>query len=89
MDKDKNQFPIVPRLLDVHLAAIYLSVGEQTIRDYVTDGILHPVALPGSILRARTGGQVIAKCHQRKMVKILIDRKDIDALIDLRKNQEE
>jgi hypothetical protein len=74
-----------PRLLDIHLSAQYLSVGEQAIRDYVASGILEPVELPGCILRTRTGGQVIARPQQRRMAKILIDIHDLDALIDERK----
>lgn len=73
-----------PRLFDVHLAALYLSVGESTIRDYVADRILHPVELPGSTLRDRAG-QVIASASQRRLAKILIAREDLDALIDQRK----
>lgn len=73
-----------PRLLDIHLAAAYLSLGESTIRDYVTDGLLHPVELPGSTLRDRAG-KIIARAQTRRIAKILIDRSDLDALIDMRK----
>ena len=69
-----------PRLLDVFLASIYLSVGEQTIRDYIDDEILRPIELPGAILRGKNN-TVIARPRQRRMNKILIDREDLDQLI--------
>ena len=75
-----------PRLLDVHLAAAYLSVGEQTIRDYVADGILRPVEMPGSTLRDRNG-KPIAHARDRRIAKILITREDLDRLIDERRAQ--
>jgi hypothetical protein len=60
-----------PRLLDIHLASAYLSVGEATIRDYVTDRVLQPIELLGSILRNRSG-KVIAHAGARKIAKLLI-----------------
>jgi hypothetical protein len=74
-----------PRLLDIHLAAQYLSVGESTVRDYVNDKILIPVKLPGSTLRDRSG-RVISYSKNRRITKILIDRADLDKLIDERRN---
>ncbi len=76
-----------PRLLDIHLSAAYLSVGESTIRDYVADNILKPVSLPGSTLRDGSG-RVIARSKQRKIAKILIAREDLDRLVDLVKQTE-
>jgi hypothetical protein len=76
-----------PRLLDVHLAAAYLSVGESTIRDYVAERILRPVELPGSTLRDRAG-QIITPASRRRIAKILIDRTDLDGLIESRKGEE-
>ena len=73
-----------PRLLDVHLAACYLSVGKQTVRDYVVAGLLKPVELPGSILRDRNG-KVVASPGQRKIAKLLLAREDLDAFVDERK----
>ena len=72
-----------PRLLDIHLVACYLSVGESTIRDYVADKILQPVELPGSILRRSK--QIVAHAKGRRIAKILIAREDLDRLIDERK----
>jgi hypothetical protein len=73
-----------PRLLDIHLAAQYLSIGESTIRDYVAEGILCPVELPGSTLKDKNG-KVIARAGSRRIAKILIDREDLDRLIEQRK----
>lgn len=75
-----------PRLLDIHLAAQYLSIGESTVRDYIADRILQPVELPGSTLRDKAGN-IIAHSKARRISKILIDKADLDALIDLRRAQ--
>jgi hypothetical protein len=77
----RRALAVWPRLLDVHLAAAYLSVGESTIRDYIRDSILHSVEMPGSTLRDRSG-RVIAHSKNRRISKILIDRQDLDKLID-------
>ncbi len=76
-----------PRLLDIHLAAAYLSVGESTIRDYVADGILQPISLPGSTLRGKSGN-VIAHSRARRIVKLLFAREDLDQFVDGRKASE-
>jgi hypothetical protein len=73
-----------PRLLDIHLAANYCSVGDRTIEDWVKDGILEPVRMPGSIIKDKSGN-VIARSKARRIAKILIAREDLDALIDARK----
>jgi hypothetical protein len=73
-----------PRLLDVRLAAQYYSVGESTIRDYISDKILQTVELPGSTLRDKRGN-VITRAGARIIAKILIDREDLDRLINERK----
>jgi hypothetical protein len=73
-----------PRLLDIHLAASYCSVGERTIEDWVKDQILEPVPMPGSIIKDKSGN-VIARSKARKIAKILIAREDLDKLIDERK----
>jgi hypothetical protein len=75
-----------PRLLDVHLAAVYLGVGESTVRDWAHAGILVPVPMPGSALR-QAGGRVIAGCRDRRMVKLLFDRLDLDAFVDRLKEE--
>lgn len=75
-----------PRLLDIHSAAAYSSVGESTVRDWIADQILKPVEMPGSTLRDKAGN-VIAHAKARRIVKILIDRADLDKLIDQRKRE--
>jgi hypothetical protein len=76
-----------PRLLDIHRAAAYLSVGEATIRDYVNDKILVPIPMPGSTLRDKSG-KIIAHAKARKIAKILIDKADLDRLIDERRSEQ-
>jgi excisionase family DNA binding protein len=68
------------RLLDIHLAAAYLSVGESTIRDWIADGMISPVRLPGSTLRSRSG-RIISHSKHRRIVKILLDREDLNRFI--------
>jgi hypothetical protein len=74
-----SKVAVWPRLLDVHLAAIYMSVGEGTIWDWIADGLLQPVQMPGTFLRDKNG-RVIARPRSRKIVKILIDRSDLDRI---------
>jgi hypothetical protein len=73
-----------PRLLDTSLAAGYSGVKDQTIRDWIRDGLLIPVPMPGSAIRDKHG-KLIASPSERKIAKLLIDREDLDALIDRRK----
>jgi hypothetical protein len=75
-----------PRLLDVHLAAAYLSIGECVLRDYVRGGVVKPVTLPGSALR-QPGGRVVAGCRDRRMVKLLFDRLDLDLFVNRLKEE--
>ena len=44
-----------PRPLDLREAAAYLGVSCWTIRDWVLDGLLPVVRLPGGWIRARDG----------------------------------
>lgn len=73
-----------PRLLSLDLSAAYCSVGSRTVEDWIHDGLLTPVAMPGSTLKDKSGN-VIASASQRRIAKILIDRESLDALIDARK----
>ncbi len=69
-----------PRLMDLHLASAYFSVAERTIEDWIADGLLTPVPMPGSTLRKKK--QIIAHAKDRRIAKILLAKEDIDALID-------
>lgn len=71
---DKQSLACWPRLLDVHLAAQYLSVSSRTIEQWIADEILRPVAMPGM---TRT----------LKLRRVLLDREDLDKLIADRKAQ--
>lgn len=59
-----------PRLLSVEAAAQYLSVSSWSIRDYVASGRLPAVQLPAPRGQGRT------------IRRVLIDRADLDALVD-------
>ena len=76
-----------PRLMDLHLAAAYCSVGERTLEDWLYDGLLEPVPMPGSTLKDKAGN-IIARAKARRIAKILIAREDLDALIDQRRKME-
>jgi hypothetical protein len=75
-----------PRLLDVRLAAEYLTVGPQTIRDYVADRLLAPVPMPASAERD-SHGNLISSPSRRKISKFLFDIRDLDKLVDERKDK--
>jgi hypothetical protein len=74
-----KQAPVTtrPRLLDLRLAAAYFSVGTQTIEDWIQDGIITPVPMPGSIIQNKAGN-VIAHAKTRRIANFLLDRCDLD-----------
>jgi hypothetical protein len=75
-----DQLTVVrPRLLSLRQAAEYVGVSYWLLRDYVIDGTLKPVRLPGS--RLKRDGRVIANSKDHFMRKIMIDREDLDKLI--------
>lgn len=76
-----------PRLLDLKGAALYLSVGSRTVEDWVKDGLLDPVPMPGSTIKDKSGN-IIARARSRRIAKILLDREDLDRLISTRKGAE-
>lgn len=69
------------------MVAGYLSVSPATVRDWLLDGILQPVALPGSCLRNKAG-QVVARPSQRRLAKLLLDRHSLDEFIELQKREQ-
>lgn len=71
---DKPTIAIWPRLLSLELAGQYCSVGKRTIEQWIHDQILQPVRMPGAL-----------HSRARSLSKILIDRQDLDSLIDMRK----
>ncbi|MBN2321254.1 MAG: helix-turn-helix domain-containing protein [Acidobacteria bacterium] len=73
-----------PRLLDLKTAAAYLSIGARTIEDWIRDGLLEPVPMPGSTIKDKSG-KVICTAKSRRICKILIDREDLDRLIEERR----
>jgi hypothetical protein len=81
---NKSALPAWPRLLDLELIAGYCSVGRRTVEDWIREGLLEPVPMPGSTLRDKAGN-IVARAGQRRIAKILIDREDLDRLIDKRK----
>lgn len=83
--KSQSSYDRVPlnerKLMGIKDTANYLGVGTSTVREWIVDGILQPVVLPGAALREK-GGRIVAKPHQRRMNKILLDRNDLDKFIE-------
>lgn len=69
------------RLLDLHQAAVYTGLSYWTIRDWIAEGLLKVVKLPCGRHRIR-GGVVTRKAGDVSARKILIDRQDLDMLIE-------
>jgi len=61
-----------PRLLDIRSAALYLGVSTRTIEQWIADEILRPVQMPGM-------GRTL------KLRRVLLDRQDLDVLIERQK----
>ena len=75
------------RLLSLHEAGKYLGVGYWTVRDYVQAGILPRVVLPCAARRGK-GGVVIRKPGDGNARRILVDKRDLDTLIERSKETE-
>jgi hypothetical protein len=69
----------VARLMSLRQGAEYSGLSYWLLRDYCLDGILPIVRLPGSRLKGKNG----ISCHstEHTIRKIMIDRDDIDRLI--------
>jgi Helix-turn-helix domain len=63
---------IVPRLLTVEQAAVYLGLGDDTVRELVASGHLRRVRMPAPVTAKRAGSEIR---------RILLDRLDLDAQI--------
>lgn len=67
-----------PRLLSLRQAAAYLGCSFWTTRDYVLQGLIPVVHMPP--LGARAGYR-----QQTTLRRVLIDRADLDAFIEVRR----
>lgn len=74
------------RLLSLQEAAAYLGVSYWTVRDYVQAGLLPRVALPCANRRVK-GGVVIRRAGEESARRILVDRRDLDRLIERNKER--
>jgi predicted site-specific integrase-resolvase len=81
-----HPIPEGARLLDLHQAATYTGLSYWTLRDLCADGKLQIVRLPCGRQRAE-GGTVIRRAGDNSVRKILIDRQDLDRLIELSKER--
>jgi len=73
-----------PRLLNVEQAAAYLNVSWWTLREFVNDGSIPTVRLPRPQTRRMRQRQPISDTVRR----LLIDRADLDALVERWKTRE-
>jgi hypothetical protein len=67
-----------PRLLSVEQAAQYLSISYWTVREFINDGSIKAVPLP----RPETLRQRERRALGDTVRRLLIDRLDLDALVD-------
>lgn len=72
--KTRMSFLVWPRLMDLPTAAAYLSISSRTLEVWLHDEILRPVKMPGAVYS-----------KSRNLAKVLIDKRDLDDLIDARK----
>ncbi len=69
-----------PEAMDLETIGLYTCTSTSTARDWVTDHLLEPIALPGTFLRDKAGN-VIARPSHRKLAKIIVLKSDVDALL--------
>jgi hypothetical protein len=81
---DKPALPGWPRLLSLKMSGAYVSVGPRVVEDWLREGLLVAIPMPGSAIRSK-GGNIVTPASQRRIAKILIDRNDLDELIERRK----
>ncbi len=70
----------VGRLMTLRQAAEYFGLSYWLLRDYCLDGILPIVRLPGARIKGRNG--IVCHSAEHTIRKILVDRQDIDRLIE-------
>jgi hypothetical protein len=85
------EVPVAPRLLTLQQGARYIGVSYWTLRDLVLNGTVPPVRVPsGRVTSGRNHGQkrqtrVLVSGTDprvRSLRKVLVDRRDLDRLID-------
>lgn len=93
--------PLRPRLVDVEAAAAYLGVSTWTVRDYVANGTIPAVRLPAARVDCgqRRGGKgrvyTLLPANDPRLRaadpvrRILVDVRDLDALVDRAKGSGE
>jgi predicted site-specific integrase-resolvase len=76
----ERQPALLPRLLSLAEAAVYLGMSYWTVRDYVLQGLVPTVTMPG--LRPKQGDR-----PKQTLRRVLIDREDLDAFVCSRKRK--
>lgn len=76
-----------PRLMNLRDAARYIGLSYWTLRDYVADGLIPRVSLPCS-RRRKAGGAIVRRAGDTETRRILVDRSDLDTLIEKCKEHE-
>jgi excisionase family DNA binding protein len=70
------------RLMSLQDAAAYMGISYWSLREFVADGVLPAVRLPGTRIRAKGGKVVRHASAKTSMRRVLVDRRDLDALIE-------
>jgi hypothetical protein len=81
MEKEKRSIGAWPQAMSLECAAQYTCTSVSTLRDWVSDGLLRPLRLPGTCLRDR-GGRVITRPRAHTLNKIIVLKSDVDALLE-------
>jgi hypothetical protein len=79
--RDVQSRAFQPRLMNLHDAARYIGLSYWTLRDYVADGLIPRVSLPCSRSRKK-GGAIVRLAGDTEARRILVDRADLDSLIE-------
>jgi hypothetical protein len=69
-----------PEAMSLEVGALYSSTSVSTLRDWVADGLLKPLRLPGTFIRAKNG-TVITRPRAHSLKKIIVLKADIDELL--------
>jgi hypothetical protein len=69
-----------PEAMDLETIASYTSTSTSTARDWVSDGLLKPLRLPGSCIRDKAG-RIVTRPRDHSLNKIIVLKADVDAFL--------
>ena len=83
--RDMQSCASQPRIMNLLDAARYLGISKWTLRDWIADGLIPRVTLPCS-RRRKKDGAIVRRAGEIEARRILVDRSDLDALIERSKH---